>query len=806
MSVNPVVMGIRITFHKSWFLLVFFLIVLISFPFAGNAQETVGIELEELTEENGWDCNNTRSSCINNDPNSDWYRSTASCTSRSNTTGQLLIRCTATTPDGSTSTSNTVLSGSDETRAGTELDASGEVVASSYESSSEGGGCSLNPSSWPTCLARGMAGVVLTFASFLLGVAGTLFNWVVVKTVFEFSLLVGNSPGLLIAWRILRDIGNMLLLFGFIFIGLATILEIQTYSAKRTLSQLIIFAILMNFSLFAAEAVIDTSNVLSTTFYEQANTDACFGESVTTDVRSGEEFKECAVNVGLAGAIMQKSGIYSIYQAGDGLSVLNIETPQILMMALFATVAAVVFFAAAIMLLVRAVTLTFLMVLAPIGFAGMAVPPLQKMAEGWWRQLINQAFFAPILILLILVSLKITESFADAAGRSSLAGALAQQNAGTMGSIMVYLFIIGFLIASLVAAKKFGAMGAGFAVKTASGITHSTMAWGGRQTAGRGFNALDRKVRNSSFGRTRVGRRVAGITNYGATSSFDFRGTAGAKLVGKHTGDLGKPHKGGYKDDVKKKGDAYASHAETLKQTGAEKREQERLEEQRELIKNNKKQEAQVWVGHEEELKNDIKDKRDTARTTQQARDRTLAEQSQKVAAASEAAAAAPTGDVVADSAARRELEEREAAERKAMDDMLEAHKAEAEREKTDIAAAQDMLTKARQAHTENMGSFDKEVEKINKSLEKVDKKAPQRQVAERLENVGMGSIITGSANARRVGVDKIKANLKKTKLQRDLEDIKKGVDSTKDKLPKGMGTKLDGIKDEIEKEGEEGS
>jgi hypothetical protein len=125
------------------------------------------------------------------------------------------------------------------------------------------------------CAITGIGTAMLKISTFFLGIAGVLFNLVVVKTVFQFSQLIGNSPGLLLAWGILRDLGNMALLFGFIFMGLATILDLHTYNAKKALPMLIIFAVLMNFSLFAAEGIIDTSNVFSTILYSQANNAPC---------------------------------------------------------------------------------------------------------------------------------------------------------------------------------------------------------------------------------------------------------------------------------------------------------------------------------------------------------------------------------------------------------------------------------------------------------------------------------------------------------------------------------------------------
>jgi len=330
-----------------------------------------------------------------------------------------------------------------------------------------------------TVVLDAIAIFILGFANLLLGIAGSLFNLAMVKTVFQFSIFLGNSPGLLLAWSILRDVGNILLLFGFIFIGIAMILDLHSYPAKKTLPQLLIFAILMNFSLFAAEAVIDTTNGLSSVLYSQANSDPCgtlFDGGGARESGSFEEAREdleadCIVNTGIAGHIMQSTGLGSIFDADD--NGVQIGAAVMIGLALFATIGATVLFAGAIMLIVRAVMLMFLMISAPLGFAALAIPPLQEYGKKWWTMLLHQSFFAPIFLLLIFASLKISDTFAQSSGTSgSLAGALSQPNASVMQIFLVFFLICGMLIASLLFAKKVstkaGFLGVDFAVRNAT--------------------------------------------------------------------------------------------------------------------------------------------------------------------------------------------------------------------------------------------------------------------------------------------------------------------------------------------------
>jgi hypothetical protein len=349
----------------------------------------------------------------------------------------------------------------------------------------------FSPSKIPRCLMAGVGYSILAIANFFLAIAGVVLNFVVIKTVFEFGNVIGNSEGLLIAWGILRDIGNMLLLFGFIFMGLATILDLHSFPVKKALPRLLIFAILMNFSLFAAEAVIDITNGLSAAIYKQANTDP--------DACSDITFVDCSINYGLAGSVMKSTGLSTMFSIKNGFVAADSvgETVAVyITLALFATIGAIVFMATAIMLIIRLITLTFLMVTSPIGFAGMAIPPLQGYAELWWKKLISQAVFAPVLILLIFVSLKITETF-NTVSENGLAGAITQGNTSVLSIIMVFFVVIGFMIGSLVAAKNIGASGSAKAIGIGKGMVLGSYGaiggYAGRKTIGQGSAAVQKR-------------------------------------------------------------------------------------------------------------------------------------------------------------------------------------------------------------------------------------------------------------------------------------------------------------------------
>lgn len=398
-----------------------------------------------------------------------------------------------------------------------------------------------------------IAFVFLSISNFVLWVSGLVFNWAVIRTVFQFGTYFGTSDEMLVAWGVMRDVANIGLLFGFIFMGVLLILNVEGgghghgggISAKKAIPRLLIFAVLVNFSLFTTQAVIDVSNGLASVFAEQA------GQKC--DTSAGPEGSEKCANLGIASVISQRAGITTIFSGGPNPLTDPLKTAVVYVgLSIFVMITAMVLLAGAIMFVYRAVVLSFLMVTSPIGFAGMAIPSLKKIADEWWSKLISQAFFAPVYLLLIFISLKLTETLADVSvangGKGSLASALAGtggepgSEAGNIQIVLVFMVVIGFMMASLVTANKMGATGAKFATKTAGALTIGTAGFVGRRTLGRASTRIANNIRRSPLGETEAGRRLAGIADYGSKASYSMRNVTGKALEG--TGvDVGKANK-----------------------------------------------------------------------------------------------------------------------------------------------------------------------------------------------------------------------------------------------------------------------
>lgn len=476
--------------------------------------------------------------------------------------------------------------------------------------------------SLPGMLFSALAYVFLLISSGLLWLAGTVFNWVVIRTVFQFGTYFGTSEGMLIAWGIMRDIANIGLLFGFIFMGVLLILNVDGgghghghgggMSAKQAIPRLILFAVLLNFSLFASQVIIDISNAFSAQFVSLAGMDCTVNTSSSGGTTTSVE--DCA-NDGISGQILEIAGVNKIWGFdGVGLeqTLQSIGTQaysfsvSLMLLSLFVLITAMVLLAGAIMLIVRVVVLSLLMVTSPIGFAGMVIPGLKDLANQWWSKLISQSFFAPVYLLLIFISIKLSENLLQ--GNATLASAIIADKgvsvSGNMQVAMVFAIVIGFMIASLIAASKMGAVGAKFATSTAANMTVGGAAWMGRRSIGVMSSRAAERIRKSSIGSTETGRLLAGVADYGAKANYDLRGTKAAGLI--KGVEVGKPQKGGYDAIVHHATEEREKYGKSLKQTASDEAAEKKLKEEKKEITSKNQSDKKNWEAEEKVLKSQL--------------------------------------------------------------------------------------------------------------------------------------------------------------------------------------------------------
>ncbi len=393
--------------------------------------------------------------------------------------------------------------------------------------------------------------LVIMVAGWFLGVAGMLLDFVIKYTVVSMSETISNTRAINTAWTVFRDLANMFFIFILIYEAIRTILGISGVSAKKVLTNVIIVALLLNFSLFFTKIMIDASNIVTLGFYNKV-TEMSGGNNTTV----GE-------HIGLAGPFLAKMGLTGLFSidsvvagsngvlAGGNLKTIGINA---LLASTFLFITGMVFWAANIMFISRFVTLVFLMILSPIAFAG-AVIPDAGMSKKWWKGLFSNLFFAPAYMAMVWVSIVVLDGVLPKRDPTKWAQVLVA-NGGVvpsedaLGLILSWIIVCAMIIGCLIVAKDFGAKGADSALERLKKWGASARDW----TAGKvgrtalratGVTGLDKRIRESKFGETWYGDMFR-------------RATTGAvlnkKVYGRSINDANK--------DAKKRGEERANQAD----------------------------------------------------------------------------------------------------------------------------------------------------------------------------------------------------------------------------------------------------
>lgn len=305
-------------------------------------------------------------------------------------------------------------------------------------------------------------------------------------------------------WRLTRDIANIFFIIILLYIALSLILGLQIggSSPKKIFPNLILMAILVNFSMFATQVVIDISNSLALVFYNQisivqqdkevklkdleADQDEIYGEKVRPvslmlaeafkpQTFASEDFYNCLTAAGgnETGSLSYVCGTGDTKSNGEPFVAFEIMIPLLIIMGTLFLIAAYSFFIVAIAFLGRLISLWIAIIFAPIAFATYVVPTLSKKKglgwQDWSSKLIEVAFSAPIyFFFMLLISLLAGSGQFAATNEGVTAGGM------LMISLVATVLLIFLLLQATKYAKKasgeIGQRFSGFAETAAKGI------------------------------------------------------------------------------------------------------------------------------------------------------------------------------------------------------------------------------------------------------------------------------------------------------------------------------------------------
>lgn len=306
--------------------------------------------------------------------------------------------------------------------------------------------------------------VILRGLSLILALGGKLFDYAL--SITKFTGIQAVQSG----WIIIRDFVNISFIFILLIIAISTILGFEEYGMKKLFVRLVAVALLVNFSMLMCTAIIDTTNMLTMFFVDGANLN----------------------NTGISARIMAGLGVQKIYAAsqsgglgGYGNALGNVIISMIMSFAVMIG-AVIVMWLAAGLLFVRVIVLSFLVILSPAAFLFRILPNTKEYWSKWWKMFIGQCLFAPAFAFFMYLALFAAQTSMDSGGMASAPGAsstlMAQIGTGGVipgmqsgpapsmpqmgnsffsagGTIIHYIFFMGFIIAAIYMAVQCKAVG-----------------------------------------------------------------------------------------------------------------------------------------------------------------------------------------------------------------------------------------------------------------------------------------------------------------------------------------------------------
>jgi len=263
-----------------------------------------------------------------------------------------------------------------------------------------------------------------------------------------------TNTAVLSVWKSMRNLVNLFLALGLVFIALATILGIKKYSWQQTLWKLVVVALLVNFSLVMAGMILDVSHFFAYSFLTLAKGDnQIIAESL---IKSFETEK------------LDEDAIYSIpgidtttptstkgwgLSWGGALTVILV----LLIIIVFTFLSLLSVFAA---MLVRSFFIVALLCLSPIAFASWIFPDTEKYWKMWWQQFIKWCTYPVIFALMFWIGISVIIDIEPGKG----------VGAGVMASILRILLFSMFLVGGLIFSIQGGGATAQFVMKQGSKV------------------------------------------------------------------------------------------------------------------------------------------------------------------------------------------------------------------------------------------------------------------------------------------------------------------------------------------------
>lgn len=423
------------------------------------------------------------------------------------------------------------------------------------------------------CIARLIYYVIYWPIAWFAGLMGNLFDFFLGYSLQDASYRANFAVQ---GWKIVRDISNIFFIIILVWTGLSTVFGFAKMSMKQVVPNLILNALLINFSLFATRVIIDISNVVARVFYHSV--EVCDGKcSKNADGSIANPKQGIAGFKPLSEKIVSAFNPQKIFSAQILSQSKSLPTPTnaaasakenpndksssayagyfivvSLIAALILFTIAMMFWKTAFFFLGRVIGLYVAMIFAPFAFLSRKMPLIgdfkQISWENWFADLTKYAMLAPIFVFFLYIIYALLESdFMSTFSTKSTGVSFFE----TVIYIAIPMLIVYFMIKKGVdiAEKYAGDIGkqvqgiaTGVVGATALGVASGGLASVARGTLGRASSMLanSNTMRKWSGSNNWLARQVGNtgvkIGESGSKATYDIRGTGLLKQAGIDSG------------------------------------------------------------------------------------------------------------------------------------------------------------------------------------------------------------------------------------------------------------------------------
>ncbi len=258
-------------------------------------------------------------------------------------------------------------------------------------------------------------GTLITAAiAYVIGMIFVYFAGIFLEQSILFSMeaLTIHAPIVEFGWTFVVGIANMAIILALLIAGITLILKLENINAKKLITNAIIIALLMNFTLVFVGMGIDISNIFYRTILNEVMEKGALGQVVTMIVIETGGLAEVAILFGVL-AVQAAIPISSPFWQAAVLSTTGVVLlPQViayLMQTILFFLLGTMLLLFAVIFIARVFVVQILAILSPIAFACLALPQQKKNFDLWLKYFVGWLFSGIFFLFFLAIGFQLSK-------------------------------------------------------------------------------------------------------------------------------------------------------------------------------------------------------------------------------------------------------------------------------------------------------------------------------------------------------------------------------------------------------------